>query len=1832
MILHINPRRQQGRTEESKDEVSQDMAGGTNHPSEAFSKMASGSQGRVVEHRTPKLVREAEKPVTLTPSAFQKEMSLTTRKRLVSKKKLNLPQIVQPQDKPETSHHKFSAVSPDHRSLQPFPPEVVFQNYTPGEVCEMPVVLRNRDQVPQQVKVTWESSPYFQLVGPSGMCHKVPPGLSITIRILFTPWQNKDYFHQLLCITEREEFIVPICAIGARAILDFPGLLDFLECPVKYSSEKTLLVHNLGNRAARYRLSTRSPFSVTPAVGTLGIGDAVQVTVRFQPLQSGDHSASLVVHYDTGENTHISLHGTAVDVHIRLDRDTVTVGKTYITLSNHTTVRIHNLSGITACFQWKVFDTQEEEDQLKLRQYPRLCRQEKDKLSDFLKERRADTTHRERSALLTRTIQSERARVQGDPMLFNSDIFSLEPKEGEIRPNCSAEINVFFKPRAAQVYEQAVYCDISGRETRLPLLLIGEGLGPQLHFSFEELDIGEVFVRAAHSYEAILLNNGPIEASFRLVPPTTAMSSCFTFLPQEGIVAPGRLQAIQISFCPTVLGEFKEEFWFRVTESPKPVTLTIRGFVMGPTFHFNVPALHFGDVSFGFPRTLRCSLSNTSLAPMAFNLCIPEDGLGETSICSSLQICKTTRQSWRKGAQGFMKPREFNISPCRGTIRSLGSQDIEVTLCSNTVREYRLELVVDVDGVGEKVLALTLTARCIVPPLQVLNPVVTFGRCCLKVPYKEKLTLLNDSDLPGCYGVLPQEHKEKAAAWYSSSAPSGIIEAHSSVEIPLTLEAQLLGECSITAEVAMFGSKGSPLEICLECIGQGPVVYVYPRKINFGTIPVLQDSSKSLQLSNQTDIPATFWAEMAGKRSCWRIEPSKGVVPPKSEVSVIVTANLDDTEKFQDKVKVFIENSHIDTIPVQAVGTGSTIVTDKPFAPALNFTPHFSFTPCRYQFKMTNKGRRIHRLYWTTEGFRIFRRNTHPPTLSGTKSKNASQIPRAGSPVFKLRPLQMDLRPGQTVEMVLEGCSSTAQEVKEQLLCHALVGKEKAKKKVMQVNVTCKFICPVVQMSSRAITFRVEKKPSDVLTLQHKPLSLKNTCSLPLSIVLDLEQPFLTCDVNQQPLPADSKPMVLDVGEELHLCIQFNPAYENDLNSWVAERALRVSFMEHPHKEHIPVRGEVHFPNLRLQAKALDFGCVMNDTKQVLYVEMTNCSPLPAQYHWSFQTDSQVNTIRFLPSPPTFKPQSSKKERVFPRRHSKTEGVEEPTEAPEAMQDPAQENPAQQPADAEDSPEAEELSSTAVEPRRLVRMRGLSQLTAVEHLNLEMEEVFNVQPLWGVLPPGQSELVTFSFFGHANIVARVTALCHVEGGPTYEVALAGAASVPSYQLDMEEIDWGLQVFNQVLKAEVTLRNTGVVEFTYVVPNSSTGTAANPLPGVPVVVPSTGSIAPGKEQVLKVYYLPGRPRVFCTTFQVQVGCLEPAEIRLKGEGTFPMITMDLPWMLKGNKKYEKILKEIRHNMEIPIKGSEPSIRNVEQCTDDSDAKKEQCSLSVEDSEEESEEILQEEEENLEEEGQRSESYYLWSSAVMESPMESSRKSSRKLSMKSLMESLMEPSMESFMKSFMEPPMESSLESYKDESGTITWMQMEIEKKLIEDRVLELERAVASCGPKDRVFNKQMRQSLVNMEVSEYILKMGKVPLNESVSHTVTISNPGLLPVSFQADGSVLQDTGFSVDLDQVQGLTYCHSHKFEVHFNSANLPLGEVDVLLPIKVAGGCTVHIHFYATVIDTFSTKCKLPRKKQKSNGSKILRSSQSGTADLASSSEDKEPESSIHSSEDKP
>ncbi|XP_029814035.1 hydrocephalus-inducing protein-like [Manacus vitellinus] len=1320
-------------------------------------------------------------PVELTIFDFRK-VGLRFRKKPDSPQEAKLPKIALHLGTNENSNYKFSSPDRNKTLLEPVPSELVFQNYVLGKVCEMPLLLRNRDKVTQLVKVTMDNSPYFKLVGPNGVCHQIPPGSFCTINILFTPEGSKDHFHQLVCISEREKVFVPIRAIGARPVLDFPDQLDFSSCPVNHSTQKTLLVHNTGNLETCYSLSTESPFTVGPATGTLDVGEAMQVTVEYHPLETGHHSTSLAVHCDRGEDTHTRLLGKAKDFNIGLDKYSLELDKTYLTLSSHRTTAIHNRSNITARFQWKAFATEAEEYPQKIRLCHNLSRPPQEIAKALVMKRYEELD------LYDRELEKETAKIQADPMLFSDDVFTIEPLEGEVGPHCSAEIKVFFKPREAQVYRKVAYCSISGRESRLPLCLTGEGLGPCLQLNSEELDMGKVLVGKTYSYEAMLVNKGAIDAPFELIPPTTAHGSWFTFRPQQGIIPPSGLQPIQISFSSSTLGEFEVEFHFNVTESPKPVTLTIRGHVTGLSLHFSTGGLDFNDVSFGFPQTLSCRLINTSVVPITFHLRIPEDGQGQPSLRSFDQVKDNAHPSWEKGtlAPCHEKPVEFTIRPSTATIPSQGSQEIRVTLCSNDVGRYDYDMVVDVDGFGKEVLALRLKARCVVPELRLLTSTLDCGPCSAKVPCQKMLILVNPSPLPGCYRVLPQRHQEAAALWYSSPKPCGIIQGHNVVEIPITVEVQAVGAHSIPVDIAVFGKERSPLQMHLMCTGKTPLVYASVNKINFGKIQVIQNTSQTLQLCNLGLIPAAFRAEIGGK--CWSIEPREGVVPAKAEVPVVVMANLGDTGRFEDSMKLFVENSLTSVIPIQAVGTGTTIAIDKPFAPELNLEPQFNLVPCIFRFNVTNKGQQFQRLYWGT-----FRQRHPLPALSVTKGRNASQRPTP--PVFKLQPRGMYLQPGETMELMLEGFSSTVQEVEEKLVCEAAVGPEITKKEIIKTKVTCKFISPTVQISSRAITFCVEKT------------------------------------------------------SHLENCMET----EQD------------SFEE------------------------------SSDSEDSLETEQDSSEE-------SSDPEDSLETEDDSPE------QSSDPENSLETKQDSSQKSSDSEDSLETEQDSSEES-----SHSEDSPEAKVPPYTAAGPRSSVETKRSGQSAEVKPPGFRVEEVFDIQPVSGVLQPGKSQQVPFTFFGHANIIARVTVLCQVEGGPTYEVELRGETSVLTYHLSVEEIDCGLQLFNEVTKAEVTLRNNGKMGFTYMVQSPSTGTADKPLPGVLVVLPSTASIEPGKEQVLKLYYLPGVPGVFCRTFQVQVGHLKPAEISLKGEAVFAGIYLDLPWSINGSEKYEKLLKQAKEKL-------------------------------------------------------------------------------------------------------------------------------------------------------------------------------------------------------------------------------------------------------------------------------------------------------------------------------
>lgn len=62
--------------------------------------------------------------------------------------------------------------------------------------------------------------------------------------------------------------------------------------------------------------------------------------------------------------------------------------------------------------------------------------------------------------------------------------------------------------------------------------------------------------------------------------------------------------------------------------------------------------------------------------------------------------------------------------------------------------------------------------------------------------------------------------------------------------------------------------------------------------------------------------------------SVWKIEPQQGEIPPEESFEISLTANVDDVVRFQDKLQINFLESQSRTIPVEAYGFGTTMVTE----------------------------------------------------------------------------------------------------------------------------------------------------------------------------------------------------------------------------------------------------------------------------------------------------------------------------------------------------------------------------------------------------------------------------------------------------------------------------------------------------------------------------------------------------------------------------------------------------------------------------------------------------------------------------------------------------------------------------------------------------------------------------------------------------------------------------------------------------------------------------------------------------------------------------------------
>ena len=96
--------------------------------------------------------------------------------------------------------------------------------------------------------------------------------MEISYIIRFSPEAKIDYAYDLMIVTEREKFVVPVRARGCRAMLDFPDQLDFGLVPVKFDTEKPIMIRNIGEKATKWQIKVPANFKIDKKEGILEIG------------------------------------------------------------------------------------------------------------------------------------------------------------------------------------------------------------------------------------------------------------------------------------------------------------------------------------------------------------------------------------------------------------------------------------------------------------------------------------------------------------------------------------------------------------------------------------------------------------------------------------------------------------------------------------------------------------------------------------------------------------------------------------------------------------------------------------------------------------------------------------------------------------------------------------------------------------------------------------------------------------------------------------------------------------------------------------------------------------------------------------------------------------------------------------------------------------------------------------------------------------------------------------------------------------------------------------------------------------------------------------------------------------------------------------------------------------------------------------------------------------------------------------------------------------------------------------------------------------------------
>ncbi|XP_071305546.1 retinitis pigmentosa 1-like 1 protein isoform X1 [Agelaius tricolor] len=281
----------------------------------------------------------------------------------------------------------------------------------------------------------------------------------------------------------------------------------------------------------------------------------------------------------------------------------------------------------------------------------------------------------------------------------------------------------------------------------------------------------------------------------------------------------------------------------------------------------------------GFPYTQRCRLTNSSPVPLTFQLRMSDDGT-QPALDSMDQIRRDTDLAWRKGIYFYVEPREFTMNPSQGTILPQGHQDIEVTLCSNTVMEFYQRMLVGLEGIGKGVATLIITARYELYPPKFKPQPPRGTRTSLDCPASQwRQFKIRNVEEPVTALKEVQDFSQSSGAEAFSILPlSGVLQPGESQQVSSTFSGHLSSTCSVPELCHVEGGPTSEVLVP----GEASLLSssLSPREINCGSQAPLRERRELKQLAQKLEEEAKPLEEEE-RRKEEKNGVSVGKQPPK---------------------------------------------------------------------------------------------------------------------------------------------------------------------------------------------------------------------------------------------------------------------------------------------------------------------------------------------------------------------------------------------------------------------------------------------------------------------------------------------------------------------------------------------------------------------------------------------------------------------------------------------------------------------------------------------------------------------------------------------------------------------------------------------------------------------------------------------------------------------------------------------------------------------------------------------------------------------------------------